>query len=672
MRYLRQLAVFLLLLVACSFLIYLVYTDVESKTITQVNSEQMVHAEQAEQGILRFFATYENTLSFLAGDTHIITMDAEGRHLVRDFYTTHADEISSVTRVDENGIILYTYPYEASTGTDISGQGHVRQELATRTVVTSDVFTSVQGFRTVAMHVPVFDNGTYRGSIAILIPFDALAGKNVGPIRILANGRGWVVSQKSGTILFSPLPDQTGRLAGDVYRDSPSVMEFIARAVKGEAGTSPYTVRPQNPGDSPVTFEAVYRPVSIGDSVWSIIVATPRDEILDTLLTLRLELSIIFAALCASLFFFTYYIVRARGIIKEEAKRQEAEEALRESERKYRNIIANMQDAYYRTDRRGTLVMVSPSGVRLIGARSEDEVLNNPITAFFSDPKEGESVMATLLKEGSVTNHEVRLTKADGTIITALANSHVLKDQDGAFTGVEGIVRDVTDRKRTENALMQATKKLNLLTAITLNDIRNSLFTLAGYLELEISQTSEEKRAEYHAREKTLLHQIDLLLMVARNYQSLGINPPRWHNVSTTFLLALSHLGPSELTRNLDVDDLEVYADPLLEVVFQNLIENVVHHAPSATVIALRYEMTTDGLVLIFQDDGPGIPDDKKDAVFQRGAVTRNGTGLFMVKEILEITGITIRETGEYGKGARFRMDIPWGGYRFPGTAQEP
>ena len=214
MRYVRQLAVFFLLLITCSFLIWLVYTDIEAKTITQVDSEQMVHAEQAAQGIQRFFATYNNTLSFLAGDSHIIAMDADGHHMMQEFYRTHAGEISSVTRVDENGIILYTYPFESSNGANISGQGHVRQELTTRTVVTSDVFTSVQGFRTVAMHMPVFDGSTYRGSIAILIPFDTLAGENVAPIHILDHGYGWVVrpAERHDPLLTPPQPDREASL----------------------------------------------------------------------------------------------------------------------------------------------------------------------------------------------------------------------------------------------------------------------------------------------------------------------------------------------------------------------------------------------------------------------------------------------------------------------------
>jgi len=86
MRYLRQFAVFLVLLVICGFLLYTSYTDIESKTIAQVNNEQLVHAGQAAAGIESFFDTYNNSLSFLAGNNHIITLDPDGRDLMRDFF----------------------------------------------------------------------------------------------------------------------------------------------------------------------------------------------------------------------------------------------------------------------------------------------------------------------------------------------------------------------------------------------------------------------------------------------------------------------------------------------------------------------------------------------------------------------------------------------------------
>jgi PAS domain S-box-containing protein len=671
MRYARQLGVFFILLILCSLLILVIYRDVESKTVTQVNSEQMVHAKQAEQGIIRFFAMYNSTLTFLAGDQHVIAMDPDGRKRVRDFYTAHSDDISSVTRVDPNGTILYTYPYESSSGANISAQAHVKKSIATHRVVISDVFTSVQGFRTIAFVMPVFKNGTYDGSLSLLIPFDHLTGKYLEPVRILDNGYAWTISQ-NGIILYSPFTDQVDRPAMDVFGDSPTATLFVTDALKGSPGISSYTVMRTQDSRNSVTFEAVYLPVQIGDEHWTVIVATPRNEILSTLQAFRTDLMVIFGILVVSLFLFTYYITRAHSIIREEEERRAAETALKQSEWNYRNILENMQDVFYRTDREGNMVMISPSGAKLMGYTSEKDIIGKPITSFYLNPGERNEILRILKAQGSITNFETRLRKVDGSIITILANSHIYQDPDGNELGIEGVLRDITDRKRTDLALQMATKKLNLLTSITLNDIRNSIFTLSAYLELENQQTSYEKRRDYHERERVILHQVNGWLDIARNYQNLGLNSAKWYNVNTTFLLAISHVDMAGLSRDIRAGTLEIYADPLLETVFLNLVENTLEHARSATMITLRYEETPSGITLIFEDNGQGIMEDKKESIFRHGAGSRRGFGLFMVREILEITGITIRQTGTTGHGVRFEILVPRDGYRFMDKTLEP
>lgn len=664
MRHLRYLALFLVLVAVCCAVLFSIYLDIEHKTVDQVNSEQMVHADQAEESILRFFSTYNNTITFMGGSRHIIDLDEDGRQEMRDFYNAHAGEISTLSRVDENGKILYTYPYESSTGADVSGQAHVKESMATHRVVISDVFTSVQGFRTIALVVPVFDNGTYRGSLSALIPFDSLARRNLEPIRILSSGNAWLISQ-SGTILYARDPFRIGRSAAEVYNTSPSMQAFITESMGSDDGLSRYVVEVPEGSRRFVVYEAVYNPVRIGDDYWTIIVATPRDEVLDMLQTFQRDLVIIFIVLVISLILFTYYIVRARGIVREEAKRRAAEEALRESERNYRNIIENLQDVYYRTGSEDTITMVSPSGVRLLGCPGEEAILGRPAVAFFQFPDEFDAIMREVKKNGSVRNFEMRLRKTDGAVITVLANSQVFTDPQGNFTGTEGIIRDITDRKRAETSLQRATRKLNLLTAITTTNIRNAAFTLSGYLELEQQQTGEEQRKQCHDRQVAILSQINSWLDTARNYQDLGLHPPRWHSAGTTFIFAISHLDFSRIERSMEIEGLEIYADPMLETVFLNLAENVLVHARTATRVMIWYEKTPDGLTLFFEDNGVGIPEDQKKRIFEREFAPTNGMGLFMAREILEITGISIAETGVFGSGARFELFIPRESFRF-------
>jgi PAS domain S-box-containing protein len=230
---------------------------------------------------------------------------------------------------------------------------------------------------------------------------------------------------------------------------------------------------------------------------------------------------------------------------------------------------------------------------------------------------------------------------------------------------VLAIVRDITEQRMAEKALDEARKKLGLLNTVIFQDIQSTIFALSAYLQLAGSNHEEAKARAYAEKEAFLIHKIVSSLNFAKNYQDMGINPPRWQNVNQVFLYAISHLDSLKVLRNVQVDRLECYADPLLEKVFFNLVENIFLHGQRVTEISLDYQETEEGLLLVLQDNGVGILAEEKQKIFERGYGRNTGLGLFLVREILSITGITIRENGTEGEGARFEMLIPKGSYRF-------
>ncbi len=115
----------------------------------------------------------------------------------------------------------------------------------------------------------------------------------------------------------------------------------------------------------------------------------------------------------------------------------------------------------------------------------------------------------------------------------------------------------------------------------------------------------------------------------------------------------------------MDLGDLEIYADPLLQKVFYNLIENALRHGGAVTRIGVSAEPAGKDLVLVFEDDGVGVPEGKKEQIFRREHYANTGFGLFLSREILSITGIAIRESGTPGKGARFELLVPEGAFRY-------
>jgi len=218
-----------------------------------------------------------------------------------------------------------------------------------------------------------------------------------------------------------------------------------------------------------------------------------------------------------------------------------------------------------------------------------------------------------------------------------------------------------------ENALQLARNKINLLNTVTFQDIQTAAFSISGYHELLKTYITDKKGISFLERLVAADKKIADTLTFARNYQDMGVSPPRWHTIQQVFVLAISHLDFLHVTRSVHADGLEVYADPLLENVFFQLMQNVLWHGIHATDVKIWYQEKPDGLILFIEDNGMGIPAEEKQMIFDRGYGKKTGLGLFLVREVLSITGMTIRETGVPGKGARFEITVPKGEYRFTG-----
>ena len=137
---------------------------------------------------------------------------------------------------------------------------------------------------------------------------------------------------------------------------------------------------------------------------------------------------------------------------------EKTNEALKQSEAKYRHIFESMEDVYYETDAEGTLTALSPSAYHVAGWRPE-ELVGKPVIDVYADPADRDAMMARLMREKRVNDYEVALRKKDGTIFFLSVSSRLIMDEDGYISGVAGILRDISERKQAEEALQKSEQK---------------------------------------------------------------------------------------------------------------------------------------------------------------------------------------------------------------------
>ena len=346
-----------------------------------------------------------------------------------------------------------------------------------------------------------------------------------------------------------------------------------------------------------------------------------------------------------------------------------AEQALRSAKTHFKAIFEGSPDLIFVHAADGHIIDVNYNVLQAFGFTRE-EALSSAADKSSGNGYTMEMAMAYLrmaLEQGQAEFTWVSKKKTGEEFPTEvrLRRIEAINEHGEPELRILAIVRDITERQMAERALEQARKKLGLLNTVIFQDIQSTIFALSAYLQLANSNRDETKTKSYAEKEAFLIHKIVTALDFARNYQDMGINPPRWQNVNQVFLYAISHLDSLKVSRNIKVGSLEIYADPLLEKVFFNLVENVFLHGQQATEISLSYEERGGGLTLVLQDNGVGIPSEEKQKIFERGYGKNTGLGLFLVREILSISGITIQETGTIGKGARFEMNVPKNAYRF-------
>lgn len=237
-------------------------------------------------------------------------------------------------------------------------------------------------------------------------------------------------------------------------------------------------------------------------------------------------------------------------------------------------------------------------------------------------------------------------------------------DDDGNVVKTFGANQDVTEQRRAELSLKRANAKLELLGGITKHDISNQLSIMSGNLALLRDGEVDEMKKRRLARLENAIDIIEKRLLFVREYQTSGSDSPIWNNVSDLIDQLPIKGNVDNLRLSKQLLGVEVLADPMLKIVFHNLLDDSIKYAAKPVTVGIHCEQKGNELVIIYEDKGPGIPQEKKEDIFHKGGSKGTGIGLYLSREILSESNITIKEVGMPGEGVRFELGIPAGQYR--------
>jgi PAS domain S-box-containing protein len=344
-----------------------------------------------------------------------------------------------------------------------------------------------------------------------------------------------------------------------------------------------------------------------------------------------------------------------------------AEDALKGAEKNYRLLIENSHDIIFTINKEGVFTFVSPSWNLHLG-HTVNQVTGKPFVQFIhpDDIARCMVFMQSVFDTGQrQTGIEYRVKHVDGSWRWHSTNAVPLRDENGTIVGGEGSASDINDRKLAEESLAHVNRKLKLLSSITRHDILNQLTVLVAHLEL-LERKQQDRSFENHfSRISGAAERIQAMIQFTKTYESVGVTAPAWQDIHSLVEIASKEapIGTVMVKNDLPAGA-EMFADPLIIKVFYNLMENAVRYGEKISAIRFSIEESGNDHLIVCEDDGVGIPVGEKEKIFERRFGKNTGMGLFLSREILSITGITIHETGDSAKGARFEIVVPKGVFR--------
>ena len=349
------------------------------------------------------------------------------------------------------------------------------------------------------------------------------------------------------------------------------------------------------------------------------------------------------------------------GSARDVTSQKQAETALRQNEERFRATVSAIPDILFTFDENGVYLSCHVNDPALLFI-PEEELIGKSLHDVLPAPvaSRGHSAIQKTLKTGQMQFFEYYLDIQDKKLWFEV---RIIRSSQHE---VLAIVRDITDQRYDKEALRQSNVKLRLLTSLTRHDIYNKISAMDMFHNLALQSSDPERIHEYLQYARSAGEQIEKIISFTREYENFGIYGTGWlglHPIVDSAGEETEHAGIQFFN---DVpQNLEIYTDPIIRKVFTTLLENSIRHGERVTQIHVRADRSDGNCIIVYEDDGIGIVKEDKEMIFEHGFGKHTGIGLFLAREILSITGLSIEECGTYMHGVRFEIVVPTGKWRY-------